>query len=185
MLLELQLGLLPWAEITAIAGALIVLFLRFIHVKLKKLLEQTTTNGGSSLRDQMNRIETYVQDLSLLVEAGHHLSPKPIFRTDSQGNFTWVNTAFTRLVGMGLDELRGLGWISAIDPADVQRVTVEWDIAVRDRRKFESVMQIMNSLSQQTKKVKIKAHPILKKDALLGYLGTIFLLEEIIDSGIE
>jgi PAS domain S-box-containing protein len=185
MLSQIDLSNFPWAELSTVIVTLIAFFLRFINTKVKKILEQTTTNGGTSIRDQMNRIETSLQDLSLLVEAGHHLSPKPIFRTDSHGNFTWVNTAFTRLVGMSMDELKGLGWISAIDPADVQRVTIEWDAAVKDRRKFESVMQIVNSISLQAKRVKIKAHPILKKDNLLGYLGTIFLLEEVVDSGIE
>jgi PAS domain S-box-containing protein len=173
---------LPWAEISATIGTLITVLLGIGNVKLRQILSQTKSNGGSTLKDAMVRIESNLQDLTLLVEAGHHLSPKPIFRTDSNGNFTWVNTSFTRLVGMGMEELKGLGWMTSIDESDVHRVSIEWEASVKDRRKFESVLFLKNSYNDTKKKVKIRAFPILKRDNMLGFLGTIFLLEEMVEA---
>jgi PAS domain S-box-containing protein len=168
----------PWQEILTGLAMLIAGLLSIGNRKLKSILGETQTNGGSSIKDQLNRIETNVEDLTLWVEASQHLTAKSMFKTDSTGRFVWVNVAFARLIGVGLEELKGMGWINYLSPIEHDRVSEEWKESIEDQRKFESVFKVLNAYSDEQKEVKARAYPIIKEGKVLGYLGTWIVLEE-------
>lgn len=172
---------LPWSEIIALLVGTITLLLGIGNAKLKKILAETKTNGGSSLRDQLNRIEQYVTHLTLWTEAGQHLTAKPMFKSDQNGKFIWINTAFARMVGVGLEDLKGLGWLSFISDADQAKISKEWDESVADGRRFEAVFSIRNSYSREEKRVKAQAFPVQANTSVLGFIGTWISVEELID----
>lgn len=171
--------MIPWNEILTSVGTLIAVMLALGNRKLKAILDETRTNGGATLKDQMDRIENSLSNLSLWMEASQHLSQRPLFKADENGKFIWVNTAMARLVGGGLEDLRDLGWISFLHPEDVNKVIKEWAESVRDKRKFEMEFKIQNVYTLETTKVKGRAFPIMNKTTNLGFLGTWILLEKI------
>lgn len=171
--------MIPWNEVLTSVGTLVALMLAFGNRKLKAILAETKTNGGSTLKDQMDRIEASVTNLALFIEASQHLTQKPLFKADEHGKFIWVNTAMARLVGGGLEDLRDLGWVSFIHPDDMSRVVREWSESVRDHRKFETEFKVQNVYTLETTKVRGRAFPIMKENTNLGFLGTWMVLEEV------
>lgn len=170
---------IPWAEIIASLGGIIVVILTFLNSKLKSLLSHIKPNGGSSLADAINRIEKTVKEMNLWMEAGQHLTQKPIFKTDQYGKFIWINTAFSRLVGVGFEELRGGRWISVVLEEDASKVYSEWFECVNSGRKFDMEFRINNAVTNEVTKVRGRAFPITDQDKTLGYLGTWLTLESL------
>ena len=176
-------SMIPWNEVITSLGTLIAIMLALGNRKLKNILAETKHNGGSTLKDQMDRIENSLTNLTLWIEASQHLTQKPLFKADEHGKFTWINTAFARLVGGGLEDVRDLGWVSVIHPDDMSRVVKEWGESVRDKRKFDSEFKIQNVYTLEITKVRGRAFPIMNHDKNLGFLGTWLLLEEIKHEG--
>jgi PAS domain S-box-containing protein len=172
---------LPWQEIITSLIGMVTILLSIGNSKLKKILAETKTNGGSSLKDQLNRIENHVTNLTLWTEAGQHLTAKPMFKSDQSGRFIWINTAFARMVGVGLEDLKGLGWLSYISDKDQTRVSEEWEESVKDGRRFEATFSIKNIYSQEEKQVKARAFPVQNDKAILGFIGTWITIEELIE----
>ena len=168
----------PWTEILSGIGLLIVTLLGVANSKLKKIFAETKSNGGKSLKDSVNRVESLVINLASLVEAFHQLSDKPMFRADEEGNFTWMNSAFMQLTGRNSEELKNKGWISSIYEDDRERVSREWESAVEDQRTFYSEFKVINSYTEEEKNVRAKAFPLVNT-AFLGYLGTWIVIEEV------
>jgi PAS domain S-box-containing protein len=61
-----------------------------------------------------------------------NLAPAGIFRTDAQGQCTYVNAAWLRLTGLGDDEWQGELWASALHPDDRDRVASIWKQTVEN-----------------------------------------------------
>lgn len=172
-------SMIPWNEVLAGMGSLVAIMLALGNRKLKTILAETKTNGGSTLKDQMDRIENSLTTLTLWIEASQHLTQKPLFKADEHGKFVWINTAFARLVGGGLEDVKDLGWVSFIHTDDMSRVVKEWGECIRDRRKFDSEFKVQNVYTLETTKVRGRAFPIINHDKNLGYLGTWLVLEEV------
>lgn len=73
------------------------------------------------------------------VEAVYHTlarsAPYGLFRTDAGGRVIFANTRFAVLAGLPSPErAMGMEWLSAVHPADRERVRGEWGRAVADRR---------------------------------------------------
>ena len=77
---------------------------------VEKMSEELITNGGSSIKDSMIRME---KDVTLIGERarGRWLDDKDMmFETDNEGNCIWVNRTYARTVQRLPNELLGHGW---------------------------------------------------------------------------
>lgn len=137
----------PIIEIGAVIGSaatLITLVLRPIyrfHMRVLKAVHNTDlilvelgTNGGASLRDSVDRVESAVtfQDLrarALIQDADHGY-----VETDALGNLTFANRTYLRWTGRSLGEVEEQGWHNIISEHDRSRVVSEWEKAVEGRR---------------------------------------------------
>lgn len=63
-------------------------------------------------------------------------APVGIFRTDAQGNCTYVNERWCQITGLSPEAAAGYGWRQAIHPEDCQRVEAEWFEAAKTQRPF-------------------------------------------------
>lgn len=170
---------IPWTEILTGIGALVLLLLQIGNTILKKILAETKNNGGSSLKDQIDRIESSIKHLAVWVEASQHLTTKPMFKADEAGRFTWVNLAFARMLGLGFEDLKGYGWLNYVHGEDVERVSREWAESIKDKRKFESIFKVKNSFDTNLKTVKARAFPVSLAQETLGFLGIWIVFEEV------
>lgn len=101
---------------------------------LAALAKEFENNGGSSLRDVLDRIEYQVNMLEFIKLNHLDLIDTPIFLTNDNGKVTWVNRAFCKLTGMTYQELLGNGWENMIFDDDRQRVILEWNSACKEFR---------------------------------------------------
>lgn len=164
-----------WSQILSLLGGTVILLLSIGNNKLKKILAETKPNGGATLKDQLTKIQSSITNLALWVEAGHHLSERPMLRADSSGNFVWVNSAFLSLTGRSSEEVENLGWLSAVHHDDRDRVSREWHSAVDDQRVFQAQFRVVNGYTKEEKEVNARAFPV----STLGYFGSWLVLEEI------
>jgi PAS domain S-box-containing protein len=178
----MDLSTLPWQEILSALGLLLVLLLNIGNRKLKKILSETKVNGGTTIKDQLDRIEGCVATLASWMEADQHLSNKPIFKADLTGKFIWINSAFSKLVGAGIEDLKGMGWLNFIYNEDHDKIAKDWEEAIRDKRKSNFKFRIVNSYTGELVPVKARAFPVFNhQETILGYLGSWVVIEEDID----
>jgi len=67
-----------------------------LKVDLSKISSEFKTNGGKSLRDQINDLQSSTKTILYRQRWILDNREEPIFETDEHGNFTWVNDAFAR-----------------------------------------------------------------------------------------
>jgi len=152
---------------------------------IEAMSEQFATNGGSSLRDAINRIEAR----QILQEQRHKLlsmdAPFAIFETSPSGDFVDVNRTFCRWVGRSTEELLTKGWLNTLSPAWRDTVFEEWQNSVSQQREFSMKFRLID-LENDTLPVFGTAFPLYdSKKNLVGWIGMIYkvdLPEEVPDS---
>lgn len=127
--------------------------------KIDEVLKELKPNGGTSLRDGVNRIELVTQDLTSHLERHDKKLDRMsqvqwalaqdvrcgVFETDRLGVFIRVNQQFSRLVGRNQEECTGNNWIHCIHESDRERVLEEWNSAIRFRRNMDTVCRVVHS----------------------------------------
>lgn len=141
----------------------------YIHSELKP-------NGGGSIKDAINRLEVATTKSQyrhrMLVEESEICS----FETDKDGQFHWVSKDWSLLTGLSKEEAFGNGWINSICHQDRQRIFLEWEDALDQKRDF-----ITEFCVNENCPVKVRAHAQLLRDAkgeTLGMIGKLILLEK-------
>lgn len=106
------------------------------------------TNGGSSLRDSVNRIE---ENQRMLMSLQHHLytywdniTTTPIIIRDSFGSCLWANKAFLKLTGRSMDEILDYNWEVVVHQDDRERVREELYNACGSGQSFEFTYRIVD-----------------------------------------
>jgi PAS domain S-box-containing protein len=101
------------------------------------------------------------------------ISPVGIFRTDAQGNTTYVNPRWSRISGLSADEALGDGWLRAVHPEDREKLSDGWKKAasaqtasVREYRFVCPDGSVTWVLGQSTPERNIEGQ-------VVGYVGTI------------
>ena len=150
-----------------------------ISVNIEFIVTQMKTNGGSTWKDQMNRIEG---KLSMLEQRYSVIQlDSPVYETDAEGLFISVNRTFCRLTGRTEKECLGNGWINTITDEDRKRVFHEWNYAVENGVEFNAVFNMIHTDGHI-----VKAHSIANimrnlSGTVSGYLGSLDIIQETIN----
>jgi PAS domain S-box-containing protein len=72
------------------------------------------------LKEYYNRIKTILESL-----------PQIAWTTDAKGKADYFNTKWSEFTGLTKSESQGTGWVQALHPDDMLRVSSEWDNAIR------------------------------------------------------
>jgi PAS domain S-box-containing protein len=99
--------------------------------------------------------------------------PVGIFRTDSQGNYNFVNPRWCQLAGRTASEAMGTRWIDALHPQDRDRVAAEWQQSTQLGIPFHSEYRFLTDAGTT---VWLIGQAVLETDAernTVGYIGTI------------
>lgn len=140
-----------------------------LHDKLELILQEIRPNGGTSLRDAINRIELNSAHMRERQTAFFNYQDVAVFEADAKGLWTWANRGFLNLVQMSLDELQGRGWVNSIAPESRAFVEKEWSDCVAEDRAFSAEYFIRRD--DETIKVFAVAHPLRSQGKLIGFLG--------------
>lgn len=144
---------------------------------LQNISQQFSANGGSSLRDAINRIEArqIVQEQRQKLLAMD--APFAIFETNPQGDFVDVNRTFCRWVGRSTTEMVGKGWINSISPVWRELVMEEWELVVQQQREFSMKFRLVD-VDGDTLPVFCTAFPLYDtKKSLVGWVGITYKLD--------
>jgi PAS domain S-box-containing protein len=101
------------------------------------------------------------------------VSPVGLFRTDREGQYTYVNEYWSDISGLSPSETYGEEWAKALYPADKERVLNEWHQAVQWDLPFESEFCFQH---QSGIKKWVIGKAIAERNMhgeSLGYVGTI------------
>jgi PAS domain-containing protein len=120
---------------------------------IQEIANQLKTNGGSSLKDAVNRIEAHlkVQAVSVARLEKHHQSnfwsqPRPSIELDEHGQVNLVSEAACRLFQVSSqDELTRHSWLQFLDSREV----AEFRVAFQDTAGTESMFRYTISIHDQ------------------------------------
>jgi PAS domain S-box-containing protein len=138
---------------------------------IEEIATQFKPNGGSTLRDVIDRVEADIQIAKERAWVNYESDERGIFEVDSKGQKCRVNKSWCILTGVSQeDAINGYGWINGIHSLDKERVRHEWDMAIREERTSE--MEYMTATG-----VKVSAVATILRNKqtgkTLGWLGTL------------
>lgn len=133
----------------AVASAIAYPFLAGVRAeKLSRaIMAEVRPNGGSSLRDAITRIEEFQVRMGGRVDLVMLAMDQAaaVYETDPDGHCYWASPAYQQITGRSLAELNGWGWSVVIYPEDTDRVRVEWERSVLDRRSFNMKFRMIHA----------------------------------------
>jgi len=112
---------------------------------LTDLMNQFKPNGGGSVLDKLNRIDSSLQINSARTVAMINHASHPIFECDVHGNCVLVNKSICDLFGLSPEEMLGSGWISGVDQPDRDDVIDTWRSSVTKKIPYEHRYNVRNA----------------------------------------
>jgi PAS domain-containing protein len=140
--------------------------------KIDEIAAQLRTNGGSTLKDAVNRIEQRqrreAEKTRLLLEGGDF----PCFECDASGACLYVNQAYMKLVERDEEEeVLYNNWRALISEEDREDVLSNWDRAIKDKTNFEAYFSFVG---KENTRIPVYCRAYTVKDSnqnVIGWLG--------------
>jgi len=125
--------------------------------------KELTTNGGTSIKDTINRIDRRQIMIDKRSKAIFYYYHAAILEVDEKGSILWANEMFHN--EMGTKNLKGLDWVSHIDEPQRESFLREFESCSEKSRelKFETI-------STEGKKIKYTGFPYRGGDQNFGFL---------------
>lgn len=135
---------------------------------IKQIKGELTTNGGSSIKDAINRIEKRQIMIDKRTKAIFYNENEIIFEVNEAGHILWANKRFHDI--MGSKNITGLDWISFID--EPQR-----DIFLREIESCSEKLRELRfeTMSYKGSKIRFSGFPYRDTNKNFGFL--IYLYE--------
>ena len=152
-----------------------------INRTLEEILSEVKPNSGKSLKDRVTAIQEQVNKDSNSINTICCRQkwlldnrPEAIFECDTTGSCTWVNEKYCQLLQHDVDFFLGNGWKNGIHSEDLDKVQIEWERAIKDKRSSVSEHRVVD---REGNIYKVKVTAI--RNEHYGYIGHIEILEEI------
>lgn len=150
-----------------------------IPEQVNALMREVKPNGGSSLRDAIDRTSTKVDQLSVAVDelaATHQVRwrmayGEPSWHSDESGRCTAANNLLCDLLEYSEPEFVGNNWKNLIHPDDQPHVFSEWNRIVAEGATFGLNSRYVTR-SGEVIPVRMKAVPIIARGSVVGWIGT-------------
>jgi len=137
------------------------------HFVLMKTIEdikkEVTPNGGSSIKDVINRIEKRQIMIDKRTKAIFYNLENSIFEVDQDGNILWANQSFHE--AMGTKNLKGLDWVSIIDESERESFLKEIESCSKTIRELK-----FETKSTDGKNIKFSGFPYRDNGRNFGFL---------------
>jgi len=146
--------------------------------RLFSLADEFKNNGGSSLRDAIDRIESNTNLVSgrlngLFYVFGQNLGVVTI-ESDINGKVVHICKRWTELTGLNVDESLGHGWLNGILDKDRLTVGMDFAAAVKETREFHSEFSIHNRTTNKI--TKVKSYSIVIRDNNKGAVRYLIII---------
>ena len=136
--------------------------------KLDTVIAELVPNGGSSLRDAVNRIESRQIISDRRSKAFLLDTDVGIWESDANGRCTWWNRTLESMLGRSPD---GLNWLLSICKDQREQVQKEWETAVRNKSEYQSELCYVTPEGERTNVI-AKGYPLIdEKGEVQGWYG--------------
>jgi len=130
---------------------------------VEDIKKELTTNGGSSIKDTVNRIDRRQIMLDKRSKAIFYNIEKAILEVDEKGSILWANEQFHKV--MGTKNLKGLDWVSHIDEPQRENFLREFESCSEKLRELR-----FETISTEGNKIKYTGFPYRDNDRNFGFL---------------
>lgn len=159
-----------------------------IKEMIEPIKKELQTNGGSSLKDQMNflvskynSLDGSVKDLYNYNLANHARTmaiasgvDTGYYEIDENGILVRMNHFYLKLLGLTEDEAEAGLWIETVHPDDRDRVVDSANNALSAKKEWHTTYRLINYITKEETRVRIKAYPMLDDAGnLKGYVGAV------------
>ena len=154
-----------------------------VMAKLDKIQSELKPNGGSSMRDAINRIDdklTKVSGKINIIQASADITSDTLnicrWAADRQGLLNFVNRPFKKLIGVVDDEsCLGDAWITNIVHEEDRPTTQnEWARAVASKSEYHHTFRIVNAQTGEVTKVTNHARLVIDDHGMVtGWVGVV------------
>ncbi len=144
-----------------------------IPKRVKFMIAELSHNGGSSIKDALNRIENrQISNELKLIYVVDSIENSGSFETDITGSCVKVSVGYCHLIGRNEEESLGTGWTNYLHPEDKQKVMKDWEEAIESKRYYIGTYRMIKNDEIFT--VFCRAYPLTNtKKEVLGYFGII------------
>lgn len=150
--------------------------LRSMDAKMDTLVHQVTTNGGNSLVDMVKLVlmQLFIESASRrrLMDAYGYA----FWESDRNGLCTYASEELANILGLHPDEVLGNGWITNLAPEERVYVKEQWDIAVKERRRFTLNYSFVHPDGTRIR-VQGLSFPIIHHGKVEGFVGVLTPIE--------
>jgi PAS domain S-box-containing protein len=146
-----------------------------LMLNVDALVADLKPNGGSSLKDQINRIEHRLIRGEMRSRALIRDYDCGIFECDMKGSNMYVNRTYCKMLKTSSTKLLGTEWIQFIHPDYMGDYESMWSDKFENCEEVDMCILMIDS-DGETIPVRIKAYP-LKDDTqtkCVGYFGMVF-----------
>jgi len=156
--------------VTTIATVLFVICRSNSNIK-KKIDEHLKPNGGSSVRDALDRIEIKLTHLEASQRAilDLHEETAGHFLAGKDGHFFWVSDKFSELMDLEREDCLGLDWIKAIKESEQMGMFSNWSFVKNTKSTATFSFTTRHGIDIIFRSVPVLDH----KDSLVGFVGNI------------
>lgn len=151
-----------------------------LNKKIDEISKEFKTNHGTSLKDQISKIEKAVDENTKLTKSIFNRQrwildnrEEPIFEADSDGNFTWVNEAFVKIVKRSHKDLLGNKWRIIVTEEKRNDIYSHWESAIKEKRNFEEKIFFTD---KKGNKLSANCVASLQEDG--NYIGTLTNIQD-------
>lgn len=139
---------------------------------IKEIKAEFLPNGGSSMRDVINRLDTKASSHDAKIEMLFTQNNYATFEADSKGKVTSVNRDWCNITNMLPHEARGDGWLQGVHQEDREKVQEEWNDSINQGREFYLTCRLGSASANDYQKVTINSKVIRdSKGKNLGLFG--------------
>lgn len=148
--------------------------------QIDKLAKEVRPNGGSSLRDAIDRTALTLANVQHSVDnlaLRHHTRWQmaygvPSWESGPDGKYIAVNHQLCELVKRGRDEIIGSNWKNMIHSDDAQRIFSEWNRVVSEGSDFDAPARYVTSEGEVVP-VRLKAQAMHMGGSIVGWIGVV------------
>lgn len=144
---------------------------------LEEIVKEFSKDRKLILKEKFDAIE---KDMWLRRERHRlymELDNESVFEMTDDGQCIWVSESWMLLFGQNAVEASGNGWLAGVNSLDRDKVTSEWETALKQKRQFKMKFRVKEN--GKTTWVKCTALPIKDSSGhVYGYLGKITLVQD-------
>lgn len=151
---------------------------RELFKKINLMAEEFRPNGGSTLRDAINRIEEKVTIQDQKTLAIIKSLPIGTWLSDEKGKCIDLNKTLCKIMGRTESEIRGDNWSNWIHPDEKEEVFADWKRCVDNDLNFDLEYRYVLPNGKVQKVHGIAYRLPDKNNKLVGFLGTLAAIGE-------